>query len=209
MKTNEYDAIVIGSGISGGWAAKELTERGLKTLLLERGRNLEHIKDYTNATKDPWQMPHRGGATLADKISHPVLAGTGYISEANLDYWVDEKQAPYTQVKPYSWMRGYHLGGRSLMWGRQSYRLSDFDFEANLKEGVGTDWPVRYKEIAPWYDHVERFAGISGSIENMPQLPDGQYQPPMEMNFVEKDVAARIAKRYRGAPIASTATNAF
>ena len=198
MKTNEYDAIVIGSGISGGWAAKELTERGLKTLLLERGRNLEHIRDYTNATKDPWEMPHRGGATLADRQSHPVLGSTGYITEANLDYWVDEKEAPYTQVKPYNWMRGYHLGGRSLMWGRQSYRLSDFDFEANLKEGVGSDWPLRYKEIAPWYDHVERFAGISGSIEHMPQLPDGQYQPAMEMNFVEKDVAERIAKLYGG-----------
>ncbi len=198
MTTNNYDAIVIGSGISGGWAAKELTEKGLKTLLLDRGRNIEHIKGYTNATKNPWELPHRGRATLVDKTDHPVLAQSAYLNEINLDYWVDEKENPYTQVKPYNWMRGYHVGGRSLMWGRQSYRWSDFDFEANLKEGIAIDWPVRYKDIAPWYDYAERFAGISGSLEGLPQLPDGQFQPPMELNCVEKDVAARVKKLYEG-----------
>ncbi len=198
MTNYDYDAIVIGSGISGGWAAKELTEKGLKTLLLDRGRNIEHIKDYKNATKNPWEFPHRGVAKLSDKIAHPVLSRSDYVSEASLDYWVDEKESPYTQIKPYNWMRGYHLGGRSLMWGRQSYRWSDFDFEANLNEGVAIDWPVRYNDIAPWYDHVERFAGISGSLENLPQLPDGQFQPPMEMNCVEKDVAQRLKRIYNG-----------
>lgn len=196
MTNYQYDAIVIGSGISGGWAAKELTGKGLKTLLLERGRNIEHIKGYTNATKAPWEFPHRGVATLAEKIDHPVLAKSDYLGEPALDMWADEKESPYTQIKPYNWMRGYHVGGRSLMWGRQSYRWSDFDFEANLKEGIAIDWPVRYKDIAPWYDYVERFAGISGSIEHLPHLPDGQFQPPMELNCVEKDVAARIKKLY-------------
>ncbi len=198
MTNYNYDAIVIGSGISGGWAAKELTEKGLKTLLLDRGKNIEHIKGYTNATKDPWELPHHGAATQAIIKDHPIIHRSSYLNELNPDYWVNETESPYTQVKPFNWMRGYHVGGRSLMWGRQSYRWSDFDFEANLKEGVGIDWPVRYKEIAPWYDHAERFAGISGSLENLPQLPDGQFQPPMEMNCVEKDVAARIKNIYKG-----------
>ena len=192
-----YDAIVIGSGISGGWAAKELTEKGLKTLLLERGRNIEHVKGYTNATKDPWQFPHRGQTPLAlDKI-YPVLARNDAMDEASLDLWVNEQESPYTEIKKFNWMRGYHVGGRSLMWGRQSYRWSDFDYEANLKEGIAIDWPIRYKDMAPWYDHVEQFAGISGSLEGMPQLPDGKYMPPMEMNCVEKQVAARIKIHYK------------
>ena len=192
-----YDAIVIGSGISGGWAAKELTEKGLKTLLLERGKNIEHVKGYTNATKDPWQFPHAGNSPLAVDKLYPVLARNHSTNEYNQDYWVNEIESPYTEVKTFNWMRGYHVGGRSLMWGRQSYRWSDFDYEANLKEGIAIDWPIRYKDMTPWYDHVERFAGISGSLEGMAQLPDGQYMPAMQMNIVEKDVAARIKDHYK------------
>ncbi|HXQ78050.1 MAG TPA: NAD(P)-binding protein, partial [Gemmatimonadaceae bacterium] len=160
MQTQEYDAIVVGSGISGGWAAKELTEKGLKVLVLERGKNIEHIKDYVNATKGPWEYPHRGGRTRAMEELYPVLKRDYPLNETNLDYWASDKDSPYTEVKRFDWFRGYHVGGRSLMWGRQSYRHSDFDFEANAKEGVAVDWPIRYAEISPWYDYVETHAGI-------------------------------------------------
>lgn len=198
MTTNAYDAIVIGSGISGGWAAKELTEKGLKTLMLERGKNIEHVKDYVTATKDPWEFKHRGGRSQETLKAHPVLKRDYVLSEANLDYWVNEQESPYQEVKPFDWFRGYHVGGRSLMWGRQSYRWSDYDFEANAKDGVAVDWPIRYKDLAPWYSHVEQFAGISGSRDGLAQLPDGDYMPAMEMNIVEKDVAARIKDKYHG-----------
>ncbi len=196
MAEQTYDAIVVGSGISGGWAAKELTEKGLKVLLLERGRNLEHIKDYVNMLKNPWELPHRGKYTQELAMNYPVLRRDYTLYEPNVDFWTNEKECPYTEKKPFDWFRGYHVGGRSLMWGRQSYRWSDFDYEANAKEGVGTDWPVRYAEIAPWYDHAEKFAGISGSTEGLPQLPDGQFLPPMELNCVEKDVAGRIKAHF-------------
>jgi choline dehydrogenase-like flavoprotein len=199
MADNTYDAIVIGSGISGGWAAKELTEKGLKTIMLERGRNIEHIKDYVNATKDPWDFPHRGGRTQEMIDNYPVLKRDYPLNEKNLDYWVKDKESPYTEVKRFDWYRGYHVGGRSLMWGRQSYRLSEMDFEANAKEGIAVDWPIRYKDIEKWYSYVERFAGISGNRDGIPQLPDGEFQPAMEMNVVEKDVAARIKAHYKGA----------
>jgi choline dehydrogenase-like flavoprotein len=198
MATNTYDAIVIGSGISGGWAAKELTENGLKTLMLERGRNIEHVKDYTSAMKAPWEFPHRGGHTLQMVKDHPVLSRDSFVAETNLDYWVDEKESPYVETKPFDWFRGYHVGGRSLMWGRQSYRWSDLDFEANGKEGIGVDWPIRYKDLAPWYSHVEKFAGINGNRDGIPQLPDGDFLPPMEMNVVEKSVADRMNAYYKG-----------
>ncbi len=196
---NTYDAIVIGSGISGGWAAKELTEKGLKTIMLERGRNIEHIKDYVNATKNPWDFPHRGGRTQEMVDNYPVLKRDYPLNEKNLDFWVKDKESPYTEVKRFDWYRGYHVGGRSLMWGRQSYRLSDLDFEANGKEGVAVDWPIRYKDLEKWYGYVERFAGISGNRDGLAQLPDGEFQPPMEMNIVEKDVAARIKAHFKGA----------
>src|SRR3982751_1467182 len=194
---NTYDAIVIGSGISGGWAAKELCEKGLKVLMLERGRDIEHVKDYVNATKDPWDFPHRGGRTEQMIKDYPVLKRDYPLNETNLDYWAVDKESPYTEVKRFDWFRGYHVGGRSLMWGRQSYRLSDWDFEANAKEGIAIDWPVRYNEIAPWYDHAEKFAGISGSRDGLPQLPDGQFLPAMDMTCVEKDVAARLKQHYK------------
>jgi choline dehydrogenase-like flavoprotein len=196
MADNNYDAIVVGSGISGGWAAKELTEKGLKVLLLERGRDIPHIKGYVNALTETWQFPHRGQRTQKMIEDYPVLKRDYPLNETNLDYWVNDKESPYTETKRFDWFRGYHVGGRSLMWGRQSYRFSDFDFEANAKDGVAIDWPIRYKDIAPWYDYAERFAGISGSKEGLPQLPDGQFLPPMDLNCVEKDVAARIKQHY-------------
>jgi choline dehydrogenase-like flavoprotein len=195
---NTYDAIVVGSGISGGWAAKELTEKGLKVLMLERGRDIEHVKDYVNANKEAWDYPHRGRRTQEMIKDYPVLKRDYPLNETNLDYWASDKDSPYTEIKRFDWFRGYHMGGRSLMWGRQSYRWSDFDFEANLKDGVAIDWPVRYKDIAPWYDYVEKFAGISGSRDGLAQLPDGQFMPAMDMTIVEKDVAARIKEHYKG-----------
>jgi choline dehydrogenase-like flavoprotein len=196
MAENTYDAIVIGSGISGGWAAKELTEKGLKTIMLERGKNIEHVKDYVNAVKGPWEFPHRGGRTQKMIQDHPVLKRDYPLNEMNVDWWVNEQDCPYVEVKRFDWFRGYHVGGRSLLWGRQTYRWSDFDFDANAKDGIAVDWPIRYKDIEPWYTYVEKFAGISGSKENLPQLPDSHFMPPMDMNVVEKDVADRIKKKY-------------
>jgi choline dehydrogenase-like flavoprotein len=197
MAENVYDAIVVGSGISGGWAAKELTEKGLKTIMLERGRNIEHVKDYVNANKAPWEFEHRGGRTQEMIENYPVLKRDYVLNERNLDFWVNEKESPYVEVKRFDWYRGYHVGGRSLTWGRQSYRLADLDFEANAKEGIAVDWPIRYKDIAPWYSYAERFAGISGSKDGIPHLPDGEFLPPMELNCVEKDVAARLKEHYK------------
>jgi len=197
MADNEYDAIVVGSGISGGWAAKELTEKGLTVLLLERGRNIEHVKDYVNATKPPWEFPHRGSKTQQMIKNYPVLNRDYPLNETNLDFWTNEQESPFTEIHRFDWFRGYHVGGRSLMWGRQSYRWSDFDYEANAKEGIGVDWPVRYQDIAPWYDHVEKFAGVSGSLEGLPQLPDGKFMPAMAMNIVEKDLSARLKDHYK------------
>src|SRR6476620_10025458 len=197
MPDNTYDAIVVGSGISGGWAAKELTEKGLKVLMLERGENIEHIKEYGKANKEVWDLPHRGGKTQEMIKDYPVLKRDYPLNERNLHYWVNEKECPYTEVKRFDWYRGYHVGGRSLMWGRQSYRWSDFDFEANSKEGIAIDWPIRYKDLEKWYDYVEGFAGISGSKDGLPQLPDGNFLPPMELNCVEKDVAARIKEKMK------------
>jgi choline dehydrogenase-like flavoprotein len=198
MSTQQYDAIVVGSGISGGWAAKELTEKGLKVLLLERGRNIEHVKDYVNANKDAWEFPHRGLMPTQEMLQqYPVLKRDYPLNETVLDFWVKDKESPYTETKPFSWFRGYHVGGRSLMWGRQSYRFNKWDFEANAKEGIGVDWPIRYEDMAPWYSYAEKFAGIQGSLEGLDVLPDGDFMPAMDMNIVEKDVAAKIKKHYK------------
>ena len=198
MPDNNYDAIVIGSGISGGWAAKELTEKGLKVLMLERGRNIEHIKDYVNANKETWEFAHRGERTTQMVKDYPVLKRDYPLNEETLGMWANEKDNPYTEVKRFDWYRGYHVGGRSLLWGRQSYRHSQMDFEANAKEGIAVDWPIRYNEMAPWYSYVEKFAGIQGSKEGLDVLPDGEFMPPMEMNVVEKDVAAKLKSHYNG-----------
>ena len=198
MADQNFDAIVIGSGISGGWAAKELTEKGLKVLMLERGRPFEHVKDYKTATMNPWDMEHRGTSTQAQRKKRPVISRGWGKSEPIMDYWTNEEDAPYTEIKPFNWWRSYQVGGRSILWGRQSYRWSDFDFEANAKDAWAIDWPIRYKDLAPWYDHVETFAGISGSKEGLAQLPDGHFLPPMDLNIVEKDVAARMKETYKG-----------
>ncbi|MBK6826170.1 MAG: GMC family oxidoreductase [Chitinophagaceae bacterium] len=198
MADNQYDAIVVGSGISGGWAAKELAEKGLKVLLLERGRNIEHVKDYVNATKESWEFPHRGGRTQQMIKDYPVLKRDYPLNETNLDYWCSEKDHPYEETKRFDWYRGYHVGGRSLMWGRQSYRWNKWDFEANAKEGIAIDWPIRYDDLASWYSYVERFAGIQGSKEGLDVLPDGEFLPAMDMNIVEKDLAAKIKAHYKG-----------
>ncbi len=191
METNSFDAIVVGSGMSGGWAAKELTEKGLKTLVLERGRMVRH-PDYPTATKDPWDLPY--GNRITQEIRHrkPVQSRTGYPSPANEHWFVDDLDNPYVEEQPFDWLRGYHVGGRSLMWARQSYRFGPLDFEANGKEGVGVPWPVTYDEIAPWYDKAEIFAGISGSKEGLYQLPDGHYLPPHDLNCVETEFKQRI-----------------
>ena len=194
-----FDAVVVGSGISGGWAAKELTQKGLKVLLLDRGRNIEHIRDYVNALKAPWEFPHRRQLTPAIRSQHLAPKTSNFLSEANSPFWSSDLDSPYEETKPFGWLRSYQVGGRSLMWGRQSYRWSDLDFTANAREGVAIDWPVRYAEIAPWYEHAERFAGISGSIEGLPQLPDGQFMPAMAMNCVEKEVSARLRRHYNDA----------
>lgn len=198
MQRESYDAIVVGSGISGGWAAKELTEKGLQVLLLERGKNVEHIKDYVNATKPIWQYPHRGRRTYAMEEAYPVLKRDYPLNEKNLDWWVSDRDSPYTEIKRFDWYRGYQVGGRSLLWGRHSYRWSDFDFEANARDGIGVDWPIRYEDLAPWYDHVERHAGISGSREGLPQLPDGEFQPAIPLNCGEQLVSDRMRARFDG-----------
>lgn len=198
MAENIYDAIVIGSGISGGWAAKELTEKGLKVVMLERGRHIEHVKDYVNANKEAWEFPHRGSPTRQMKEDYPVLRRDYPLGEETFGMWANEKENPYTEEKRFDWYRGYHLGGRSLLWGRQSYRFNKVDFEANAKEGIGVDWPIRYEDLAPWYSYAERFAGIQGSKEGLDVLPDGDFLPAIEMNVVEKDVAAKIKTHYNG-----------
>ena len=193
-----YDAIVIGSGISGGWAAKELCEQGLKTLVLERGRIVEHVMDYPTMNLDPWDSELRGGLTPEQKKKHQVSIRSNWVSTDTAHFWADDEANPYTEVKPFLWLRGHQMGGRSLLWGKQTYRWSDLDFEANAKDGHGVDWPIRYKDIEPWYTHVEKFAGISGEPLGLPQLPDSHFLPPMELNCVEKHVKSRIEKEFDG-----------
>lgn len=200
-QSHTYDAIVIGSGISGGWAAKELCERGLKTLVLERGRDVKH-GDYPTAFTESWEFPGRTKLTPGELAAQHKQARTGYTTHPQSAHWfVNDLENPYSEDKPFDWMRGYHVGGRSLLWGRQSYRFNELDFEANAREGVAVDWPIRYRDLAPWYDYVERFAGISGNRDGLPQLPDGQFLPPMEMNCLERDVRDRIARAFAGRPM--------
>lgn len=196
MEDYTFDAIVIGSGISGGWAAKELTEKGLKVAMLERGMNIEHVRDYPSANKGLWEFPHRGGRTQQMIKDYPVLRRDYPLNEKNLDWWVNEKESPYSEVKRFDWYRGYHVGGRSLLWGRQTYRFSDLDFSANAKDGVAVDWPVRYDDIKPWYEYVERHIGVSGTVENMPQLPDSVFLPEMKLTAVEKQIASQIGENF-------------
>ena len=194
-----FDAIVVGSGMSGGWAVKELTERGLKVLLLERGRNVTHRVDYPTDGKPPWEMPYGGQVPEAEAARDYAIQKQCYaFSDYTKHFFVNDRENPYesTPGKPFTWIRGYHLGGRSLTWHRQSYRLSELDFEANKRDGHGVDWPIRYSDIAPWYDHVEEFAGISGSYESLPQLPDGKFQPPFELHCVEKAMKQKLESAF-------------
>ena len=196
-----FDAIVVGSGISGGWAIKELTERGLKVLLIERGSETIHGADYVGEGKAPWELPYRGAIPEDTLNSEYFIQKQCYaLNDATKQFFVNDRQHPYIsdKKKPFSWIRGYQLGGRSLLWYRQSYRWSEMDFNANKLDGFGVDWPIRYKDIAPWYDHVETFAGISGSKEGLEQLPDGQFLPPMEMNCVELEVKKQIERQFPG-----------
>ncbi len=198
QKDNSYDAIVVGTGVSGGWAAKELTEGGLKTLVLERGRDVKHVKDYPTMNKHSWELPYRDQITAKERKDYPVQLRTGYtVRQSTKHWWVKDTDQPYTEKKgAFDWIRGYHVGGRSLMWGRQVYRWSDLDFKANAKEGIGIDWPIRYSDIERWYDHVENFIGISGMQEGLSQLPDGKFLPAMEMNCVEKDFKNDLFKKF-------------
>ncbi|MEL6986686.1 MAG: GMC family oxidoreductase [Bacteroidota bacterium] len=193
-----YDAIVIGSGISGGWAIKELTEKGLKVLCLERGRDIKH-GDYPTANKEIWELPNNDRLTEEEMKDYLKQNRSGYtIRHSTLHHWIKDTEHPYTEKQPFDWIRGYHVGGRSLMWGRQSYRLSPMDFEANAKEGIAVDWPVRYDELAPWYDYVEEYIGVSGQNEGLAQLPDGKFLPPMQLNCVENVLKQSISDNFNG-----------
>jgi len=194
---NTYDAIVVGSGISGGWAAKELCESGLKVLMLERGKNVEH-PSYPTASKDPWDFDHRGRLTQEDRDKCHIQTRHFSFREDNKHFYVNDLENPYTETKRFDWIRGDIVGGRSVLWGRQSYRWSDLDFDANKRDGIGVDWPIRYKDISPWYDYVEQFIGISGKAEGIPHLPDGKFQPPMAMNCVEEDFKNKTEAQFPG-----------
>ena len=197
----DYDAIVIGSGITGGWAAKELTEKGLRTLMIERGREVVHRKDYKSEHLSTWDMPLRNARLSPDKQGaedHQIQARTGQFRESTKHFFVKDTKQPYEETKPFTWIQGDQVGGKSLIWGRQVYRWSDLDFEANIKDGVAVDWPIRYKDIEPWYSYVEKHVGISGERLNLPHLPDGEFLPPMQMNAGERFVKAGIERNFKG-----------
>src|SRR5215204_293820 len=192
---NTYDAIVVGSGISGGWAAKELCEKGCRVLLLDRGRMVEH-GDYPTATKEPWEFPHRLNLSQQDRKRSFVQSRHYSYREDNKHFYINDEENPYEESKRFDWIRGDIVGGRSLLWARACYRWSDLDFEANAKDGHGVDWPIRYKDIAPWYDYVERFIGVSGNRDGLAVVPDGEFQPPFEMNCVETHFKRQVEQKF-------------
>lgn len=195
-QARSYDAIVIGSGISGGWAAKELTEKGLKTLVLERGRDVQHIKDYPTTNLYPWEFEHRGEMPYAVQQANPIINRCYAFHEDAAHFFVKDQEHPYVQEKPFDWIRGYQVGGKSLLWARQTQRWSDLDFTGPARDGFAVDWPIRYADIAPWYDHVERFAGIAGNKDGLPELPDGDFLPAYPLNIVEKYFQQSVAKNF-------------
>ena len=193
---NSFDAIVIGSGMSGGWAAKEFTEKGLKTLVLERGRDVKHIKDYPTTNMYPWEFEHRGEVTEAIKKENPIASRCYAFKEDAMHFFVKDNEHPYVQEKPFDWIRGYQVGGKSLMWARQTQRWSNYDFEGPARDGFAVDWPIRYKDIAPWYSYVEKFVGISGNKDGLASLPDGEFLPPLELTCVENYFKDVVSKKY-------------
>src|SRR6185503_20055342 len=197
VKQRTFDAIVIGSGMSGGWAAKELTDNGLKTLILERGRDVKHIKDYPTTNLYPWEFPHHGVLTNAVQEANPIANRCYAFGEDSAHFFVKDAEHPYVQTKPFDWIRGYQVGGKSLLWARQTQRWSDFDYEGPARDGFAVDWPIRYKDIAPWYSHVEKFAGISGNRDGIAELPDGEFLPPWPLNDVEQYFSDHVKKNYK------------
>ena len=194
---NTFDAIVIGSGMSGGWAAKELCEQGLKTLMLERGRDVVHLKDYPTTNMLPWEFKHRGQVSYAIAKDNPIITKCYAFKEDAMHFFVKDKEHPYIQEKPFDWIRGYQVGGKSIMWARQTQRWSDFDFEGPARDGFAVDWPIRYKDLAPWYSYVEKFAGISGNKDGLDTLPDGEFLPAWELSCVENHFKDTVAKNYK------------
>jgi choline dehydrogenase-like flavoprotein len=196
-ESRTFDAIVIGSGMSGGWAAKEFCEKGLKTLVLERGRDVKHIKDYPTTNMNPWEFKHRGEIPYDIREANPVISRCYAFREDAMHFFVKDTEHPYIQDKPFDWIRGYQVGGKSIMWARQTQRWSDFDFEGPARDGFAVDWPIRYKDIAPWYSYVEKFAGISGNKDGLPNLPDGEFLPPLELTCVENYFKDFVSKNYK------------
>ncbi|GAB2781333.1 GMC family oxidoreductase [Rhabdobacter roseus] len=197
QKARTYDAIVIGSGISGGWAAKELCEKGLKTLVLERGRDVKHNVDYPTANLNPWEFDHRERMPLEVVKENPIVSKCYNFKESSAHFFVKDKEHPYVQEKPFDWIRGYQVGGKSLLWARQTQRWSKYDFEGPARDGFAVEWPIGYDDIAPWYSYVEKFAGISGNKDGLDTLPDGEFLPPHEMTCVEKYFKEQVAKQYQ------------
>jgi choline dehydrogenase-like flavoprotein len=196
-KANTFDAIVVGSGISGGWAAKELTKHGLRTLVLERGRDVKHVTDYPTTNMNPWEFEHRGQLPREIREQNPIVSKCYAFYEGSSHFFVKDAEHPYVQEKPFDWIRGYQVGGKSLLWARQTQRWSDFDFDGPARDGFAVDWPIRYADLAPWYSYVEKFAGISGNKDGLPNLPDGEFQPPHQMNCVEDYFQKQISAKYK------------
>jgi len=196
-----YDAIVIGSGMSGGWAAKELAENGLKTLVLERGRDVKHVEDYPTANLNPWELPHRGQLPLEVTEENPIISRCYAFNEDTDHFFVKDDEHPYVQEKPFDWIRGYQVGGKSLMWARHTQRWSQYDFDGPARDGYAVEWPIGYDDLAPWYSHVEKFVGISGNNDGIPQLPDGEFLPPMELTCVERYFKEQMEEHYPDRPV--------